>query len=122
MHNHGEGFKGGEKCKKCSRIIIEVECCVCDGTGKPQNPGWARIRSTCPRCEGNGHSHMCPIGKHTWLSEGFGGISCDDITDGEDGNFYKPDGSLWMYGEGNVPPEVSRKELGQYNEIFGENG
>ena len=81
MHNHGEGYRGGEKCRKCERIIGKFKCPVCDGSGKPQNAGWAKIRDTCPACKGNKHRHCCPIGGFLPLSDEFDGITCRSYND-----------------------------------------
>ena len=78
-HSHGEGYKEGSACKDCGRDIEQFDCVVCDGTGKPQNSGWAKVRNTCPRCEGHGHVHNCPVGRLVSLGEHFDGKTCATV-------------------------------------------
>lgn len=74
-----EGYKEGDVCIYCGRNIKKFKCIVCDGSGKPQNPGWAKIRNTCPACEGAGHNFFCPVGKLVSLGEHFDGKTCATV-------------------------------------------
>lgn len=73
-----EGYKKGDKCHICGRIVEVNVCPVCDGSGKSKG-NWQSFTDICPACQGTKERIVCPIGGYMPLSFEFEGINCSHV-------------------------------------------